>query len=390
MRTITIFRGLAGIGKSYHANRLFHNGRINPDSIRELFGNDVITDNGRKIDFTKEAKVWAFIYNLIDEKMSNGDTIAIEGTFKKQSSVNKIIALANKHRYRIILVDFELLYGDEHLPLALVRNAEREAAYRLSDEAIYDMYEHYTKKIILPSNSYIVKSIATMESEIAAFTTFSLDIDANKYNDVIFVGDIHGKSLDIIDNLREDNLYVFLGDFFDRFNNEKNLLKLFEFFSSDHDNVVLIEGNHETHIRNYLLNKEVSSQSFNDTMNILSTYYNHDKLNSKLSNIVNKLKPYIIINRDEKNIICSHAGLHSAKEISSSLDTWRYSELLFVKGIFGYKKFDDQFIPKEESFLSMQIHGHRCSNSDSTEYSINLNQTTNEVLAYSLNSMSLV
>lgn len=118
---------------------------------------------------------------------------------------------------------------------------------------------------------------------------------------IIVIGDIHGHSSwkKIIDQEKDFDLIIFLGDYFDSFgvgveNIHKNYKEIREFQEQNEDKVITLMGNHDLH---YLIPTEYSGYKWQTKSKM---YY------LLLSDYENNLLPRIHI---VDNIIFSHAGI---------------------------------------------------------------------------------
>ena len=78
-------------------------------------------------------------------------------------------------------------------------------------------------------------------------------LDFSEYKKIHHIGDIHGCYTVLKeyfkDGLKDDELYIFLGDYIDRgIENAKVLKFLLEIYKKP--NVILLKGNHEVHLEN--------------------------------------------------------------------------------------------------------------------------------------------
>ena len=106
----------------------------------------------------------------------------------------------------------------------------------------------------------IFKKINSIDEIINFYTA-----DVNEYKKVIIIGDIHSCAeplKEVLKDFSEENLYVFVGDYFDRgiqaVETFKIMLDLLE-----KPNVILIEGNHENNsVKKFINDEEKYTKSF--------------------------------------------------------------------------------------------------------------------------------
>jgi len=97
------------------------------------------------------------------------------------------------------------------------------------------------------------------------------------------IGDVHGcfdKLMDLMDridiDLGQDTL-VFLGDYIDRGPNAYEVVAYLMELKEQHDNVVLLKGNHEEMLENYLTHFDKYTYLVNGGSQTLESYMRHSK-----------------------------------------------------------------------------------------------------------------
>ena len=156
---------------------------ISPDNIRLLMESPRYNLKGELLIPANNEKVWNLIFGIIEEKMKRGEFIVIDATHAHSTLINKYKKLAEKYRYRIIAVDFRLL--NLSLKEILERNRNRKEVYkRVSEEVIKNIYEKL-KIMKIPSGVKVIHPNEFKELENILF-------DFNQFDNVVFIGDIHG------------------------------------------------------------------------------------------------------------------------------------------------------------------------------------------------------
>lgn len=74
------------------------------------------------IDPQNDKKVWEFLFQRLDERMSKGEFIIIDATHTSKESISSYKSYTEKYRYQTVCIDF----ADIDIDLALQRNEERE------------------------------------------------------------------------------------------------------------------------------------------------------------------------------------------------------------------------------------------------------------------------
>ncbi len=213
-----------------------------------------MSDNGGEtISQKNDGKVWKFLLDVLEERMKRGEFTIIDATHAKTEAINRYKKLAQKYRYRVFVLDF----SDVPLETALKRNKLRSKYKFVPEVAIMNSYERMSTEKI-PSWVTVIKPEEFDD-------TFQFKPkDYSEWGKVHIIGDIHGcydALVEYIGEIKEDELYIFCGDYLDRGIQNKEVL---DFMISIYElpNVILLEGNHETHLRNWAHDEQVQYKEF--------------------------------------------------------------------------------------------------------------------------------
>lgn len=349
MNLLFVLRGLPGSGKSTFIKRQgFVPFTIEPDKIRMLFGGIEHDINGNWcIPQSYDIKVWALVEELLCNRLEKGITTFLDATSISMKSLNRYKTLCSKYGTKMYVVDFT------NIPLDVVKsqNNTRDSEYKKVPEEVIDRMNEQLKNhssmrgfnVIEPNdvNTIIYKSSMN-----------ELEIDANKYDKVIVFGDIHGchsvlyKAMSEY-NFSDKNLYVFCGDYFDRgIENDE----VFEFCLANckKENFIFLKGNHELHIKNYLMNDVIGTPAFKKSLDQIC----HGK--EKLKDFYKTLKPYVIIKKGHTVLNISHGGIVTTPNNM-------ISEYEYIKGVGKYQDSEDvdNAFTNSCHFNEYSVHGHR-------------------------------
>lgn len=357
MRTLLILRGCMGSGKSkFIKDNGLTNYTISADDLRLLFHSPKMNeDGGMSISSRADKQVWDTLYVLLENRMKNGDFTIIDATHKNQKSVSKYIELAEKYRYNCYQVNIEA-----SLQECIERNNMREEIRRVPVSEIERAYEILqTNK--LPSK---FKEVTNINDILNYYVT-----DVNEYKEIKVIGDVHGSHTCLLSAIGEtldpQVLYVFVGDYFDRGIENK---EVYEFLVNHYNdsNVILIEGNHEKHIWRFINGETITSDYFKESLDEILKTYSIESVRKNMKKIYYKLRQCFAFTYNNKKYLVTHGGLTSVPYLTlvSTND--------MIKGVGGYDMEVDRIY--EENYLLgkcqdfIQIHGHR--NTISTEHSI--------------------
>lgn len=357
MRTLLILRGCMGSGKTkFIKDNGLTNYTISADDLRLLFHSPKMNeDGGMSISSRADKQVWDTLYLLLENRMKNGDFTIIDATHKNQKSVSKYIELAEKYRYNCYQINIEA-----SLQECIERNNMREEIRRVPDSEIERAYE------ILQSNKLPskFKEVTNINDILNYYVT-----DGNEYKEIKVIGDVHGSYTCLLNAIGEtldpQVLYVFVGDYFDRGIENK---EVYEFLVNHYNdsNVILIEGNHEKHIWRFINGETITSDYFKESLDEILEYHSIEMVRKNMKKIYYKLRQCFAFTYNNKKYLVTHGGLTSVPSLTlvSTND--------MIKGVGGYDMEVDRIY--EENYLLgkcqdfIQIHGHR--NTISTEHSI--------------------
>ena len=154
MRTLLLFRGAPGVGKSTYIEK---NGlkpyTLCADDIRLLCQSPVLSVNGNtEITQSNDGTVWKTLFTLLVVRMQRGEFTVIDATNSKTSEMNKYKKLCQEYRYRIFLVDFT----DVPIEECKKRNSLRAAMKQVPEAIIDKMYSRFKTQRI-PSGITVIK-----------------------------------------------------------------------------------------------------------------------------------------------------------------------------------------------------------------------------------------
>lgn len=257
MRTLLLLRGAPGVGKSTYIEK---NGlkpyTLCADDIRLLCQSPVLSVNGNtEITMSNDRAVWQTLFKLLEVRMHRGEFTVIDATNSRTSEMNQYKKLCQEYRYRMYLIDFTDIPIEE----CKRRNSLRIAMKRVPSEVIEKMYSRFKAQKV-PSGITVIKP-----GELDKI--FMKKIDLSEYKAIHHVGDIHGAStalqeyLDEIGGIKDDEFFIFCGDYIDRGIENAEVVQ-FLVSIKDKPNVLLLEGNHEIHLRKYSEDKKSFSKEF--------------------------------------------------------------------------------------------------------------------------------
>lgn len=369
MRHLILMHGNSASGKSTTIQNCgLEAYTLSADLIRLMYQSPMMTLSGMEISQKNNRKVWSFIMQSVEERMTRGEFIVVDATHRTTTEVNNYRSLCEKYRYRCTVCQM-----DTSIEVSKSQNSKRADHKIVKDEVI----EAQAKLIANEKMPAWVKVIN--QSELLKLVRYEKE-DYSKWDKIHHIGDIQGcydplaeyflKYGSPKDNLTE--LYIFTGDMLDRgIQNGEVMEYILTIF--DDPNVQILEGNHEIHISNWAKDQEIRNEDFrNDTRPQLEEKRISKK---KAKSFFRKLRQVIYYSRKGTNVLISHGGLPSVPANLMLVPTVQY-----IKGVGEYSTDIDGIwnanVPDQPvgQYPVYQIHGHRNINSvpSRNDYSFNL------------------
>ena len=359
MRTLLLLRGTQASGKStWVVENNLEPYTLSADKIRLNIANPVLNEDGSiEISQKYNKLTWELLYRYLEMRMENGDFTIIDATHSDIKLMNKYRDLANTYKYTIYYLEF-----DTPLEECLKRNRERIGYKYVPEKVIERTWETIKNKEKLPS---IFKKINSIDEIINFYTA-----NVNEYKKVIIIGDIHSCAeplKEVLKDFSEENLYVFVGDYFDRgiqvVETFKIMLDLLE-----KSNVILIEGNHENNsVKKFINDEEKYTKSFDETtLQPLLKEFELDYIKSSLKKIYKRLRQCYAFEFRGKKFLCTHGGLPLVPKLAL------VSAREMIKGVGKYETEIGEIYSENykkglcQDFI--QVHGHRGINDGEYSY----------------------
>ena len=349
MRILVLLRGLPGCGKStWVKENDLEEYSLTPDLIRKLCCVPELNSDGTvSIASKDDSKVWEIFTSIVESRLKNGDFTIIDATNISTKEMNRWKNLAHTYKYRMYCVDFT------DIPLSEVkrRNENREEERRVSEKVINKFYSRLQNK-----ENFVPSGITVLRPE--EYEKILLNpLDLNKYNKIHCVGDIHGcytvLNEYLKEGLKEDEYYIFLGDYIDRgIENAKTINFLMSI--ANLPNVLMLEGNHEKWLNMWANNEKAYSREFEENTRVELEQAGVKRKMVKV--FYRKLAQCAYFTFNGNIYFASHGGVSTIKRNPIFISTSQ-----MIEGVGGYP--DVQMV--ENTFDKTmpenvyQIHGHR-------------------------------
>lgn len=359
MRYLFVLRGIPGSGKStFIQEHDLEPYTICPDNIRMLLGGTEYNLDGKPgISQNNEAETWNIVNDLLEKRLSKGILTIIDATSIQVKTLKQYKKLCEKYNYRLYVVNFDTEYEE-----CYKRNKKRVIYKQVPEEVLINMH---MKLLLASDDKELTKFNMITPNDMCKIMEPSRNdwlkqnqIDLTNYEKVIVFGDIHG-CYTVLDEVMktydysDKNFYIFTGDMFDRGIENKQVLQ-FCLDNCEKKNFIFLEGNHDTHLKEYLREGRVATPAFGKTLDEFG------ELRDKMGKYTRKLRQFACIRYHNIDAIITHGGI-------PCLPYPKMPTYQIIKGVGKYQDsdyVDEQFSKnsertnkKEHGFIS--IHGHR-------------------------------
>lgn len=349
MRTLVIFRGAPGCGKSTAIKKLgLEDYTVCPDTIRLLYSSPVGTcTNFSETTISQNLNdvVWANVFKILEKRMERGEFTVVDATSSTRKELSKYKTLALKYRYKTFVVDMT------NVPLEELkrRNRARMPEYKRVPDYVTERIYKTLKTESVPSSMNVV----TPEELLEKITLRKIDL--SKFKAVHHIGDVHGcytaLSEFLKDGFHEDEAYIFCGDYLDRGIQNVETLQFF-LQNVERENVFLLEGNHEEHLWNWANDLPIAGKEF---ANITAKQLEEGHISKKeVRRFCRHLLQCAYYTYNGKTVVATHGGINRLPSVFVSA-----REMIHGTGFYpDVQQVEDMFCQKYNGEI-LQFHGHR-------------------------------
>ncbi len=180
MRTLLIMQGCPGSGKStWIKNNNLEEYTLSADKIRTMVMNPILNEDGKmSISPRNDKYVWDLLFQILENRMKNGDFTVIDATHNNDKMIKKYKELCDTYKYILFIKKI-----DTPLEQCLINNKNRDEYKFVPEDKIKLMYNKIQNIKQLAWYRYI--------NDINEINNF-YEEDMNKYEKVFVIGDIHG------------------------------------------------------------------------------------------------------------------------------------------------------------------------------------------------------
>ena len=374
MRTMFVLRGAPGAGKSTLIRRHRLDGlAVGLDDFRRLFS-AVFTDlDGAptlSMTFGAEKQVVAAFKAAVAARIRQGATLLLDCTNPSRKSYREFASLARRCGYRVYVVDVQGDLTDAEL-------IERNETRRGSPDYVEPGVVTDIAARVRAGSASVTEPVVRLD-DVRRLNTVE-EMDASGYERLVVVGDVQSCAgalagvKDFYGGWDPATLFVFVGDLFDRGPDAAGVMDLIAPDGTVPDNVILVEGNHDEHLR--MLIGEVRPGGWPDTRASLGQILAAGRGRGEIEALLARMVPLVGLRLAGEHILITHAGLDPATIDRITVEgeggrlAWDLTEVPMLQLLLGSSERSAVFQGRSsyaravEERLShpriLQIHGHR-------------------------------
>lgn len=351
MRLLFVTRGIPGSGKStFLCEQGLTPYTLSPDELRLLFSTPQLTTEGRLVMPSRQDRaVWQLLNEKLEERMARGETTVVDATHTASSYFTHYVKLCQKYRYRLVVIDFAAV------PLEQCRQYNQQRpAHKVVDEAVLEKMHRRLQSCRLPRQATVVRSAEELQAVLA-----NQYEDIGRYRKIHHIGDIQGCDTPLKEYfqrypLRDDELYIFVGDLLDRGTENDRVLHFVCEELLPRPNVLFVEGNHDLYLWQWATGQSVTSREFNGRTRQQLERAGIDK--QLAVRLMRCMREYVLYEYSGRTVLVTHGGLSTLPSQLALLSTDQ-----LVRGVGRYEEVgavDDVFV-RQTPEQTFQIHGHR-------------------------------
>lgn len=359
MRRLILTRGPQGSGKSSFIRQAgLEQHLLSADVLRLMVASPVMERGGGfMVSHDHEAEVWRLFDQLLEQRLSRGETVVVDGTNPREDILRSYVDRADQHGYQVACVDFT------PVPMAqcLEQNRRRPEPFRVPDAVVERTRSLCISHPIPRGILHLPWHASGLHAEQLSRWLQVPRVDLSSYHRVVHVGDLQGCITPLLGpksplslGLQPDTYYIFVGDLCDRgLENGRTLRWVLDHLVGP-PNVTILYGNHERHLEMYARELPVVSREFESRTQ-------PQLLEAGLTpEVVRTLLPFLrecfFYEWRGKKVMATHAGLATVPPRPELVSLYQYTH-----GTGHYEEAVDEQFARYAPPDWFQVHGHRNS-----------------------------
>ena len=322
MRQLTIIVGTARGERLVQEHNLREHA-VNVNTIRDMVATPELSIDGervRPINAHLQREIVKIVAQILTPRFAKGSTIFLLTDDSDINSLKPVIKLARKHDFIVRILNFS---GDK------IKN--------------FGGIELISSEDILSDRGF--DEISDMRR-------------------TVVIGDVQSKAsalLKAIQLINPGDRVVFIGDLFDRGDNPVGVLvQVNLLLNAGQNEVVLIEGNHDSHLRE-LINGTAPSHGWTKagTKETLDKLVRGGVSRRTIKGIIDRMKPAFVLGHGEMKILFSHGGVMEMPNALTSVHHLFTGAANASEQVVGRSDYNVDTVSMLEIPGVIQIHGHR-------------------------------
>ena len=376
MRTMFVLRGAPGAGKTTLIRRhRLGDLAIGLDDFRRLYSAPFTDLDGMptlSMAFGAEKQVVAAFKAAVTARIRQGGTVLLDCTNPSRRSYREFASLARRCGYEVYVVDVQGELTDDEL---IERNETRHGALDYVEPGVVvDIAAR-----VRAGAASVTERLVDLDEVRRLNTIIETDI-TGRYERLVIIGDVHSCA-GALAGAKEHfggwdpaSLFIFVGDLFDRGPDAAGVLDLIvDDAGRIPDNIVLVEGNHDEHLR--MLVGNVRGVGWSHTRESRRQILASGRRDGDIEALLARMVPLAGLRFAGEHVLVTHAGLDPATidritaEGEDGLLTWDLTEVPMLQLLLGSSARSTTFQGRSgyeravEARLShpriLQVHGHR-------------------------------
>ncbi|WP_126382044.1 RNA ligase [Actinomyces howellii] len=373
MRTLFILRGAPGSGKS----TLIRHHRLSElalglDDFRRLYSTPFTDLDGQptlSMAYGAERKVVAAYKDAVETRLQMGATLLLDATNPNRRSWGAYAEFAERCGYTVHVINVQGDLDDDEL---LARNATRRGTI------------DYVTPQAVTSIAAKVRGAGALREPVVGFedvrrlnTLVERDL-TGVYDRLVLIGDVQSCA-GALDKVRRhyggwasDTLFVLTGDLFDRGPDAAGVLDVLG--EPVPDNVVLVEGNHDEHLRHVV--GGLPGARWSHTRTSLEQILASGRTKRDVTDLLGRMRPALALRFAGRSWLVTHAGLDAVTlervmsvDEATGLRSYDLTTVPMRQLLLGSSSREQTYLGRSdydrdvEALLShaevVQVHGHR-------------------------------
>lgn len=353
MRRLLLTRGPQGAGKSSFLRELgVGPWSISADLLREAYAGPILRVDGRfGVAQHHDGIVWPTLFAIVEQRMERGELLAIDATHRDEKSLAPYLTLAAAHRYRVLCVDFSSM----PLERCLAQNAARPEPFAIPESVLRETHAACLEASLPETLDVVRWSSEGAHLERARGFLHEPIVDLSHARAITYVGDLQGTATPVralfADGMRDDEHYVFVGDYCDRGSENGDALAFVRSIA-ERENVTLLWGNHEEHLHRWARGWPARNEEF--ALRTAPQLVQAGLSPSDVDALLDRMREVSMHTWRGLHVLACHAGMSTVPSRPVWISTHQWG-----RGTGPYEEPVDAQFDAQAPPGWMQVHGHR-------------------------------